>query len=343
MKQSNSLNLKTIADRAGVSTATVSNVINGNYHKVSEKTVERVNQIIEELNYSPNAAARSLVSNESKIIVLLVPNMMVEGGFGVDPYATQMISNLEQIIRNEGYYMMLQSVNRVSDILQVVHTWNADGIIILGAYSEEIEEIGHQLDNIPVVYTDTYSLSFPITNIGIDDYKGGYLSAKYLLDNGHRKIAFIGPDVNTSSVIQQRFLGYKAALEEYGLSADPEDIHFAETTIEDGVMIAKKIAASDRGYTAVSAMSDTIAVGLCSELQNLGISIPEDISVIGFDDIKASTFVHPALTTVAQDLNEKATLVGKHLFEMVRTKKFNPVNEIMDVKIIERQSVRKLS
>ena len=132
MKNSNNLNLKTIADRAGVSTATVSNVINGNYHKVSEKTVERVNRIIEELNYSPNAAARSLVSNESRIIVLLVPNMMVEGGFGVDPYATQMISNLEQIIRNEGYYMMLQSVNRVLDMTQLVHTWNADGIIILG-------------------------------------------------------------------------------------------------------------------------------------------------------------------------------------------------------------------
>ena len=343
MKQSNNMNLKTIADRAGVSTATVSNVINGNYHKVSEKTVEKVNQIIEDLNYSPNAAARSLVSNESKIIVLLVPNMMVEGGFGVDPYATQMISNLEQIIRNQGYFMMLQSVNRVSDIIQLVHTWNADGIIILGAYSEEVEEIGNQLDNIPVVYTDTYSPSIPITNVGIDDYKGGYLSAKYLLDKGHRKIAFIGPDTESSAVISQRFRGYKAAMEEYGLSVDQEDIFFAETTIEDGVEIAKALAASDRDYTAASVMSDTIAVGLCSELQNLGYNIPEDISVIGFDDIKASSFIHPALTTVGQNLNEKASLVGKHLFEMIRTRKFNPVNEIMDVKIIERQSVRELS
>ena len=343
MKKSNNTNIKRIAQEAGVSTATVSNVINGNYHKVSKETVDRVKQIINDYNYSPNGAARSLVSNKSKIIALLIPNMMLEGGFGEDPYASQMVSLLEQTIQQAGYYMMVRCVNRCIEITQLVQTWNADGIILLGAYPEEVEEICTKLSDIPVVFTDTYAPDYPIANVGIDDYKGGYLSAKYLLEKGHRNIAFVGPDENVSAVINQRCRGFRDALKEYNLTLDSKDIFIASTSIEDGVKIGKKIIDSNAKYTAIAAMSDTLALGIYKSLQDRHINIADDISIIGFDNIKACNYTKPTLTTISQDLSKKASLVGKHLFEMIKTNKSYAVNEILDVEVIERNSVKDLN
>ena len=296
--------------------------------------------IIEELNYAPNAAARSLVSDRSRIIALLVPNMMLEGGFGVDPYASAMISLLELLIQKEGYYTMVRSVNRALDMTQLVYTWHVDGIIILGAYPDEAREISSQIKDIPLVYTDTYSSQIPIANIGIDDYKGGYLSASYLLKKGHRKICFVGPDEKISAVISERCRGFRAALQEYGLKLDPEDIYTGDTSIDAGAALGKQIAASPKTYTAIAAMSDTLALGICGSLHECGLAIPDDISIIGFDDIKACAFTNPRLTSIHQDLDKKASLVCKHLFEMIRTRKAYSINEVLDVRVTERQSVK---
>ena len=128
------MNLKTIAEKAGVSTATVSNVINGNHHKVSQDTVDRVQKIIRELNYSPNATARSLASKESRIIGLIVPNM---GDFrSMDPYTMHMLSLFEQAIRKENYYLMVRCVDRCREIAQMVNSWNVDGVVLLGAFPD---------------------------------------------------------------------------------------------------------------------------------------------------------------------------------------------------------------
>ena len=337
------MNLKTIADKAGVSTATVSNVINGNNHKVSEKTRQHVLQIIKELNYSPSATARSLASNESRIIALFIPNMLLEGGFGVDPYASQMISLLEQVIRQEGYYLMMRCADRHTEITQLTRTWNADGIILIGAYAEEVRKINSQLTGVPVVYIDTYAPGQPMVNVGIDDYRGGFLSAQYLLERGHRRIAYVGPDEKHSDVIRERFRGLRDAMNQYGLKFAPEDIFLADTSIDAGVEVGNKIFNSGRSYTAVAAMSDTLALGLSSSLQTNGLMVPDDISLIGFDNVKTSLYASPPLTTVAQNLVLKASLVGEHLFRMIRTKQCYSANAILDVEVIERGSVRCLS
>jgi len=332
------MNLKTIAQRAGVSTATVSNVINGNYHKVSQETIERVQRIIKEMNYSPNAAARSLASKESKIIGLIVPNM---GSLqSMDPYTTHMLSLFEYAVRREGYYLMVRCVDRCHEIAQLASSWNVDGVVLLGAFPDEVEEIEGLLGSIPSVYTDTYAEGRAIANVGIDDYKGGLLSARCLLEKGHRKIAFVGPDVNSPGVIHERYRGFCDAMKERSLALSPEDIFFALTSSEAGVEIGKAIALSNRGYTAVAAMSDTLALGLCVGLQQSGLRVPEDISLIGFDDLRLCRFTTPAITTISQNLEEKASLTVKHLFRMIRTKEKYAVNEVLDVSVVERQTVR---
>lgn len=334
------MNLKTIASKAGVSTATVSNVINGNYHKVSQETIDRVQKIIREMNYSPNATARSLASKESRIIGLVVPNM--GDNQAMDPYTIHMLSLLERAVRREGYYLMVRCVDRCREIVQLVNSWNVDGVLLLSAYPDEVEEIEALLGSTPSVYMDTYASDVPIANIGINDYRGGFLSARCLLERGHRRIAFVGPDINSPGVIQERYRGFCDALRERSLGLAEEDIYPAATESEAGVEIGKAIARSGKGYTAVAAMSDTLALGLSLGLQLSGLNVPADISVIGFDNLRLCRFTTPALTTISQDLEEKARLTAMHLFRMIRKKEKYAVNEILDVSVVERQTVRRV-
>lgn len=334
------MNLKTIAERAGVSTATVSNVINGNHHKVSQDTIERVKRIIEEMNYSPNATARSLALKESRIIALIIPNM--GHSQSMDPYTTHMLSLFEQAVRREGYYLMVRCVDRCREIAQMVSSWNVDGVVLLSAFPDEVEEIERLLGDTPCVYTDTYAGGIPIANVGINDYKGGFLSARYLLGKGHRRIAFVSPDIDSPGVIQERYRGFCDALKERELTLSPEDIYSAVTSSEAGEEIGKAIALSGKGYTAVAAMSDTLALGLNVGLQLSGLNVPEDISVIGFDNLSLCRFTTPALTTISQNLEEKVSLTAMHLFRMIRKKETYAVNEVLDVAVVERQTVRKV-
>ena len=336
------MNLKTIAERAGVSTATVSNVINGNHHKVSKETIERVNWVIEELHYSPNATARSLACKESKIVGLVIPNTGADMNFGSDPYIANAIALMEQIVRREEYYLFIRSVARSREITNMAHTWNIDGLVILGAFGDEVAEIEKVLKDTPTVYTDTYVTDFPIANVGINDYKGGFLSARYLLGKGHRRIALVSPPLESPGVINERYRGFCDALKERGLSLSPEDIFSAETNCEAGCEAGKAIALSGRGYTAVAAMSDTLALGVNMGLQLGGLNVPDDVSVIGFDNLRVSRFTTPAITTISQNMEEKFALVGKHLFQMIREKKKYAVNEVLDVEIVERQTVRRV-
>ena len=336
------MNLKTIAERAGVSTATVSNVINGVPGKVSKETIERVNKVIEELHYSPNATARSLASKESRIIGLIIPNTGAHMNFGADPYMIYAVALLEQLVRHEGYYLMIRSVVRSREITSLASTWNVDGMVILGAYEEDVVEIERVLGDTPTVYIDTYVDSQPLANVGIDDYRGGYLSARCLLENGHRKIALVTPDAENPGVINERYRGICDALAEQGLTLQPEDIFLAETNSDAGIEAGRAIARSGRGYTAVVTMSDTLALGVNQGLTQCGLRVPDDLSVIGFDNLPFCRFITPTLTTVAQDLEEKFRLVGEHLFNMIRSKEKYAVNERLDVKIVERETVRKI-
>lgn len=335
------MKMKDIATKAGVSTATVSNVINGNYHKVSDETIKKIQQIIEENDYKPNATARSLALKESKIISVVVSNMGEEESFAVSPYNSEILALLEKYVRKQGYYLMIRVVKRCREVISISSAWNVDGIILLGASNEEIEEIEETL-HVPTVYLDSYIKDMDIANVGVDDYKGGFLEARYLLGNGHRKIAIVGPDVNSSEVIMQRYRGFCDACRERQVEITKDCMFESSTIFENGVEIGKKIAFSDKGFTAVAAMSDIIAVGVMEGLRVSGLNVPEHISVIGFDDLPICTYTNPKLTTISQNLEEKVNRVGEYLFQMIRNKEKIVVDEKIGVSVVERQSVKQL-
>lgn len=338
------MNLKTIAQKAGVSTATVSNVINGNFHKVSQETILRVQKVIQENEYAPSATARSLASKKSRIIGVVVPNISGDEDFFVNPYNAHLLALLEKYIREQGYYMMMRCVGRCREIIPIFSSWNVDGIIFLGTSHDEVEEIRQSL-HVPTVFIDTYASDLGIMNVGIDDYKGGYLAARYLLGRGHRKIAFVGPkiesSIESSNVIHQRYLGFCAACCEKGIEITKEDIFESFSLYQHGIVTGQKIASSSQHFTAVFVTSDIVAFGVIEGLRLCGLSVPDDVSVIGFDNLPECLYSNPKLTSIAQNLPRKAQLVGESLFKMIRGETVTGDKNV-DVEIIERQSVRDL-
>lgn len=336
------MNLKTIAEKAGVSTATVSNVINGNHHKVSRETIAKVQRIIDENNYKPNATARSLASKKSKIIGVVVPNIANDEDFSVNPHYTHLLALLEKYIRDQGYYMMMRCVERGIQIIPLFSSWNVDGIIFFGTFREDVKEIISKLST-PAVFIDTYAEDLNIANVGVDDYKGGYLSASYLIDKGHRRIAFVGPGIDDQGVMQFRYEGFRDACQERGVELREEDLFFSYTLYHTGIETGRRIAASAADYTAVAVMSDIAAFGVMEGLRLGGKRIPEDVSVIGFDNLLESQYSHPKLTTISQNIEQKAQKVGRRLFQMILNEDIQEVWEKNDVEVMERESVKDLN
>lgn len=335
------MKIKDIAEKAGVSTATVSNVINGNHHKVSQATIEKVNKIMEELNYTPSATARSLATNESRIIGVVVPYLAEDQSFGTNPYIGQVIGTLESYVRRQGYYLLIRSVQECREIVSVFSSWNVDGAVILGAMPSEVANLEKGL-KFPTVYLDTYAQNLGIANVGINDYEGGFLMARYLLGKGHRKIALVSPD-SSPGVMEERHRGFCDAMKERNVAFSREHFFEAATTSSSGITAGKKIAMSRQGFTAVAVMSDIVAIGVIDGLRKYGLNVPEDISVIGFDNSPICQYLNPGLTTVSQNIKEKAETACELLFHMIRNGETIAVNKVLDVELVERQSVKDLN
>lgn len=333
------MNLKTIAKLAGVSTVTVSNVMNGKYNKASRETIERVQKIIEETGYHPSATARSLIMKRSRIIAVVIPNLHEDESFSDSPYNVQILGYLERYIRSRGYYMMLRCVVQSFEVLSDLATWNIDGALLLGVAAEDARELQRLMD-IPAVFIDTYTDDPTLATVSVEDRKGGYLAASYLLNKGHRRIAFVSTPTEFPGVMQERYRGFRDAFRERGIEL-PED-HLIETEnvfYEQGVEAGKRIAAFQPRFTAAVTSADVLAFGVMEGLRLGGRRVPEDVSIIGFDDLPECQFTHPRLTSISQHLEEKAQCAGKCLFSMLDGEDATGCNRKMDVELVERQSV----
>jgi len=336
------MTLKDIAKEVGVTSVTVSNVINGNYKKVSAETIKRVEEVIAKYNYKPNATARSLAMKKSNIIGFIIPYVGKEDNFLKSPYNAEILGAFESYVRSKGYYLMVRCVENCTEIISLFATWNVDGLIFLGAFKNEIIEIRNKM-KLPLVFLDTYYDEMEIANVGADDFKGGYLAAKYLITRGHKIIAFIGPDYKQGGVINERYKGYMAAMAESNLEVVPERNYLVETTsYDEGVEVGRKIAFALDNITAVISMSDILGLGCMEGLRLSGKIVPDDVSVIGFDNLPECRYSSPKLTTVSQNISLKGEKLAKYLFMMIENKEEIVVNDRVDVEIIERQSVRYL-
>lgn len=323
--------LKDIAEEAGVSVMTVSRVVNGHLEKVSPANVDIIRDIIQRTGYVPNATARSLVSKSSKIIAAIVPgdgtNLLL------DPYVSELLGAITLKIQERGFYLMLRFTTNYNDIISSIRTWNVDGAIFLGILDEHMKHIQDETP-IPMVFTDSYFPFRQISTVGIDDYAGGVLAAKYFIKNGHQHMAFYN-NVSGSGVLNQRFCGFLDTIEAHGLSL-PQAYILNEREEEDP---SGYILTLDPVPSAIFATSDLKAIRLIEDFIHRGYRVPEDFSVIGFDNIPMSQHLTPKLTTIAQDLNQKASHVVDLLFKKIDDPHSPTQHTVLDVQLIERESV----
>lgn len=334
--------LKDIAKEAGVSVMTVSNVVNGNRSKVSKENARRIKEIIQQRGYVPNSSARSLAKSNSNIIAIIL-----RGGEGENtlesPHNATLVGTIIQKIQKRGYYTMVNIMKSREDISLSLRTWNVEGAVFLGMFDDEIEALCGASD-IPMVFIDSYSNVRRLSNVGIDDYKGGRLAARYLLERGHRKLAFVSPPIMDTGVIQHRHSGFCDELMQSGVALLPEHQFVLESDVrpEDILELGRALAARRGEFTAVFVTSDQIASYLIQGLRSAGVQIPEDLSLIGFDNLMICRQMTPQLTTITQNLEQKATLAVDILFRRLRAPDAPAESLVLDVELVERESVSTL-
>lgn len=333
------MTLKDIADKAGVSMMTVSNVINGKNSRVSPQTANKINAIIKEYGYVPNLSARSLTRKSSNIIGVIISVDTYEENSLENPYISTMLGVIERELCKNGYYMMLRSVAREKDVSQFLKNWNVDGIIFLFPNFMEYANKFIDKPSCPFVVFDT-SLQIPkIINVRADDQKGLYLSTKYMVNRGHSHVAFVA-NYKDNYLLTQRFLGYKKALEECGIPFREEYVFTDIPSYEGGIAAGKKIAAMNEGITAVVTTADICAIGIMEGARLGGLRVPIDLSVIGYDNLNLCQFTTPKLSSVSQNVELKAQTATKLLLEKILAGNDDePCQVTLNVEIVERQSV----
>ncbi len=331
--------IKDIANIVGVSCTTVSNVIHGRAGRVSAETIARINEAIDQLGYIPNMSARSLVSSSSKVIGMIshltanTKETIVE-----DPFHSAFIGSIEKTLRENGYYLMLRAVETTADLVSFLRNWNVDGLFFTGVFQDEFYDALNGL-NIPIVLIDSYVPPSRMCNVGLEDYKGGYEATRYLIAKGHRNIAFASPTIKNRGVVSERFLGYKQALSEASIPFHSEYVFEQELDVETTIALGRRLAQVE-DITAVFATADILAAGIMAGVQQSGKRIPDDISVIGFDDINLCRLISPALTTIHQDAPYKSKLAADFLFALLEKDTLEKREIILPIKLVERDSVK---
>jgi LacI family transcriptional regulator len=333
--------IKDIAREAGVSVTTVSNVIHNRNRRVARQTVDRINVIIRKHNYTPNLSARALVNKSSRIIGVI--NHLIQSqpiSFFQDPFHSALLGGIEKKLRERGYYMMVRTVADEEELYSLFNNWNLDGLILTGLFNDGF--FARLLaSNKPIVLLDSYIKNKRIFNVGLDDYKGGFIATQYLIDRGHRNIVFASPPVHRHGVIEERLRGYKAALKKSNISFSSQNVYQQEITLNEGINLGRLLSGR-KDISAVFATADILAAGILSGLIQSGRRIPDEISIIGFDDIFYSKITSPQLTTIHQDADEKGAIAAGIMANFLEGKDKSPRNIIMPVQVVERDSVKRL-
>lgn len=295
------LGIKDIAAKANVSPATVSRVFSSP-HLISKKTLQKVQKVIDEAGYRPNRMGSSLRTRRSGNIVAIIPDI-------TKPVNAGIIRAIEQVAQSNGYSVLLGDTQgleaRERHYAELVEQGQADGILLFGARLpftlNNKKPISEQLP--PIVNGNERIDSDHIVQVAVDNVAAAKMAVEHLISLGHKKIAAVtGPsDVPSSN---ERLLGYQQALEAAGLSFDAQLVVQADYDAITGMQAARKLLLLKDRPTAVFCFDDDTAIGVMKLYQQQGFSIPQDVSIMGFDDIQYAEFVTPALTTVHQPLEE---------------------------------------
>ena len=328
--ESGRIRIVDIAEELGVSTATVSNVIHGKTKKISDETVKRVQQLLEERQYIPSMAVILLAQNDSKIIgVVINDHEKYEGHTLEDQFISASVNALAKEIQQAGKFLMLKVTDQWDEIPKFASMWNMEGMVLIGYCEQDYKKLREQM-HIPFAVYDGYmESSGNLVNIEVNHFDGGVQAGRYLKKKGHRAVLCISD--NNVCMDMERFMGLKSEIPNAELMVIPMEQEARTIFYMEHLGEIKK-------YSAVFAVSDYYAMDFIQFLKNAGVSVPEDISVVGFDNVRECEKFEPALTTIKQDYRQRAALAVKML-NRLRNGDSSEKNVLLPVTLIERDSV----
>lgn len=308
--------IKDIANRAGVSTATVSRTLR-NPELVSPKTKDKVMKAVKECNYRPNQMGINLRTKRSKNIVAIIPDI-------TNPFNAGLVKAIEQKAQACGYSVLLGDTqsdeNQIKHYAGMVDSRQADGIILCSQVMPfELDSNQTPINLPPLVNANENTKVHGVHKVMLDNKGASIIGMEHLFSLGHKRIACITGPQNTSTSLE-RLSGYKQALEQAGIEIDENLIELGAYDIESGVIATKRLLLQKNRPTAIFCFNDEMAIGAISLLKDTGFKIPEDISVMGFDDIRFAQYVSPSLTTLRQPVEEIGKASVKMLLDLIENK-----------------------
>ncbi|WP_027965422.1 LacI family DNA-binding transcriptional regulator [Halalkalibacillus halophilus] len=324
-------NIQEVARKAGVSSATVSRVLN-NTTAVSSTTRIKVEKAIEELKYAPSMLGRNLRNSESRLLLVLIHTFS-------NPYYTEIINGIEDYSIANGYNILLcetdSNASRETTFLNMVKNKLADGMISMNP-TVDLEKLTGLAEKHPIILCSDYYETMEIPYVAIDNEAAAYKAVKHLIKLGHEKIAFINFDERILYARQRR-KGYERALNEFNIPIQDQWIYNSQgLEFHNGVQAMRKFLQLEEKPTAVFAVSDTLAIGALKETNERGLNVPDDMAVVGFDNISFSNMTNPTLTTVSQPMYNMGYKAAEMLIDSIKGQPVESV--IMDYELVMRES-----
>ncbi len=328
-----SVSIKDIAKAAGVSPSTVSRALR-DHPRISQQTKEYICRLAVEMGYTPSAVARSLVTRRTMTIGLVLPSVS-------DPFLSQVVLGVEEVALDNGYRVFLCSFYndpvQERSIVDAFLEHRVDGIVVTSsrldtAYTALQEQLG-----IPIVLTNCREYAYSVST---DNLHGGRLAVDYLLQLGHTRIGYIATDPQKQAN-RSRLAGYRQALQERGIAFDPALVGVGDGRAEGGKRGMQQLLALNPPPTAVFCYNDMTAIGAAAALREAGLRVPDDVSLVGFDDIDWAAYSNPPLTTVRQPRRELGRRAMQMLLELLAGEE-SPTKVVLQGELVVRASCRPL-
>lgn len=312
------ITMEEVAKRAGVSKTTVSRIINNNYEHVNIATKEKVMKIIQELNYRPNAVAKSLKQMKTNVIGIVLSNLL-------NPFWSQVLKGVEDTCRSHGYNLMICNSNDESKLeeehIEGLRMKQVDGIIVNPTMKNR--GLFHSLveNQFPIIAINRKVENVPIDTIVVDNIKGAFLAVDHLIKNGKKSVVTVVYPPDGISPRLERIEGYKQALLHNGLIVDELNIRIVDEEKGIAKEEIKKLLSQINRPDAIFSTNNMMTLEILEGIKELGLSIPNDVSLVGYDETVWSQHLNPPLTTVSQPSYQMGGMAAKRLIELLHSKK----------------------
>ena len=329
------ITIKDVAKEAGISYQTVSRVIN-NKGEVSSEVRTRVQVAIKKLGYRPSAIARSMVKGYTNTLGCIAPNL-------VDYTFACLVEGAKVEARQRGYLLLAASAEQESEVMtlcdELLHSGRVDGLLAINPYSDGRHSCFEQLitQGAAVVYFGVGPRDDGVPSVRLDDENGAYQATHHLISLGHQHITMIAGPANEDCV-QCRNKGFARALQEVGLTPPPDGVLAGDWSATSGYQAMQRWLESETSFSALFAQNDRMAVGAIKAAREHGVRVPQDLAVVGFDDMPLASYFDPPLTTIHQDVFEHGRQGARILIETIENPSRPAGHVVVPAQLVVRES-----